>query len=159
MPVQQKCISRSPPQKKKKHQVEIDDMADEGARKQQKRRREASRIESKLDDLIGRFSMQESWLGWELKWPEANTRLEGANRKWEEVDKRLEEEKTQRVKEREGMMIEFKKMQDKMKAMELKIDELENRSRRANLVVRGVQGKDKTWANSDEKVLQVLESK
>ncbi len=147
---------RSPSKKKSQLEIEGEEWA---CREGAKRRREPSGIEAKLDDFIEKFNRREDRAEeWEKKWEEANRRWEEANSRWEMADKRLEEEKEQRVRERKELTQQLCNVQQQLKVMEVKMDEMENRSRRANLVVKGIkEEKDESWIQSEGKVLEVFE--
>ncbi len=117
-------------------------------------------MEAKLDGLIDKINRQEEkWNGWEKHWEQMDKRWEEANKRWEEVNKWVEEEKRQRDKERE-MKEEMMNMQVQIGQMAQKIDELEYRSRRTNLAMKGIkEGKNETWTQIEGKVSQVLEEK
>ncbi len=89
--------------------------------------------------------------GWQKIYESLHAEMK-AERRQREQDKREREE--ERAKEQERM----KQMQRQISWLEDKIDELENRSRRSNLVIKGIpEEKGESWIQSECKVQELLE--
>ncbi len=152
-------IGRSPPGKKlvretEKNKNEERDRGLEG--REGKRRREPESMEDKMDRLLE--VMMEKMDRVEMKVEEWKTRYDDLHLRIEEEQRQRLEEKQERDKEREQEQERMRKMQRQIECLEDKVDDLENRSRRANLVIKGLQEeKGETWAQSEKKVQEVLE--
>ncbi len=152
---------RSPPTKKIAQESESNRKGD-GEKKveerEMKRRREPESLEDKLDSLqeillerMGR--VEQKMEDWRSKYQELQATLEMEQ-------KQRAEEKQEREKDRARELEMMKLMQKQIEKLEEKMDELENRSRRVNLVFKGLKEESgETWRQAEERVQELLEKK
>ncbi len=123
-----------------------------------KRRQELENLGDKLDSLqeilLQRMDRVEQKMeDWRLKYQELQAALEVEQ-------KQRAEEKQEREKDRTRELERMKLMQKQIEKLEEKVDELENRSKRVNLVFKRLKEESgETWRQAEEKVQELLEKK
>ncbi len=152
---------RSPPTKKIAQESESNRKEDgekKAEEREMKRRREPESLGDKLDSLqevlLERMDRVEQKMeDWRSKYQELQAILEMEQ-------KQRAEEKQEREKDRTRELERIKLMQKQIENLEEKVDELENRSRRVNLVFKGLKEESgETWRQAEEKVQELLEKK